>query len=169
MVEDAGVASSLVPRMLADPDSLTPEIRWCLLYLIRGIGYLAGRNGLLGKGGLLDTLVEDFELARLSTKRIDWLWYSIIQEDPKHWLQRYESTDVHYSLEELSLLNQQLGALWEVERERLALEEPPLPPLVLRRRQSVAEPKPSAFPWMLVEGIPGDTIAPHRSTGDERD
>ena len=132
--EEAGVASSLVPRMLADPDSLTPEIRWCLLYLIRGIGYLASRNRLLGQGGLLDILAEEFEIARCRTRRQDGLWYSIIEEDEKHWLQRYESTDVHYSLEELFWLNEQLGRLWEVERERLALEEPPLPPLVLRKR-----------------------------------
>lgn len=132
--EDAGAASTLVPRMLADPDSLTPEIRWCLLYLIRGIGYLAGRNHLLGQGGLLDTLAEDFELARCRTRRIDGLWFDVVQEDQKHWLQRYETTDVHYSLEELVWLNQLLGELWEVERERLALEEPPMPPLALRRK-----------------------------------
>ena len=39
--EEEGVAYNLVPRMLADPESLTPEIRWCLLYLVRGIGYIA--------------------------------------------------------------------------------------------------------------------------------
>jgi hypothetical protein len=137
--DEAGVASSLVPRMLADPESLTPEIRWCLLYLIRGIGYLAGRNHLLGHGGLLDTLAEEFELARARTRRIDGLWYSVVQEEPSHWVQRYESTDQHYSLEELSWLNQQLGRLWETERQRLELEEPRLPPLVLRRRLLAGE------------------------------
>lgn len=137
--EEAGAASTLVPRMLADPDSLTPEIRWCLLYLIRGIGYLAGRNHLLGQGGLLDTLAEEFEIARCRTRRIDGLWSEIVQEDPKHWMQRYESTDVHYSLEELFWLNEQLGRLWETERQRLALEEPPLAPLVLRRKLVAAE------------------------------
>lgn len=121
--------------MLADPDSLTPEIRWCLFYLIRGIGYLAGRNHLFGQEGLLDTLSEEFEVARLRTQRLDNLWSGIVQEDPNHWMQRYESTEVHYSLEELDWLNELLGRLWEVERQRLALEEPPLEPLVLRKRR----------------------------------
>jgi len=133
--EEAGAASALVPRMLADPDSLTPEIRWCLFYLIRGIGYLAGRNHLFGQEGLLDTLSEEFEVARLRTQRLDNLWSGIVQEDPNHWMQRYESTEVHYSLEELDWLNELLGRLWEVERQRLALEEPPLEPLVLRKRR----------------------------------
>ena len=140
--EEAGAAPTLVPRMLADPESLTPEIRWCLLYLIRGICYLAARNRLLGQGGLLDTLSEEFELARCRTRRLDHLWQEIVQEDPKHWMQRYESTDVHYSLDELGWLNEQLGRLWEVERQRLALEEPPLAPLVLRRRRLEAERLP---------------------------
>lgn len=142
--EESGVASSLVPRMLADPDSLTPEIRWCLLYLIRGIGYLAARNDLLGQGGLLDTLAEEFEIARCRTRRQDGLWYSIVEEDPHHWVQRYESTDVHYSLDELLWLNEQLGRLWEVERQRLALEEPPIQPLALRRKP--APPNDDATP-----------------------
>jgi len=137
--EEAGAAPSLVPRILADPDSLTPEIRWCLLYLIRGIVYLAAQNRLLGEGGLLDTLSEEFELARCRTRRLDNLWSDIVQEDPKHWMQRYESTDVHYSIDELSWLNEQLAKLWDVERQRLALEEPPLAPLVLRRRLIEAE------------------------------
>ena len=137
--DEAGAAPTLVPRMLADPDSLTPEIRCCLLYLIRGIGYLASRNDLLGHGGLLDTLAEEFETVRVRTRRIDGLWFDVVQEDPAHWVQRYESTDQHYSLEELSWLNLQLGRLWEIERQRLELEEPPLPPLVLRRRLMAAE------------------------------
>ncbi len=137
--DEAGAASTLVPRMLADPDSLTPEIRCCLLYLIRGIGYLAARNDLLGHGGLLDTLAEEFETARIRTRRIDVLWFDVVQEDPAHWVQRYESTNQHYCLEELYWLNWQLGRLWETERERLVLEEPPLPPLVLRRRLLAAE------------------------------
>jgi hypothetical protein len=146
--EEAGAASTLVPRMLADPDSLTPEIRWCLLYLIRGIGYLAGRNRLLGQDGLLDTLAEEFEVARCRTRRLDGLWSDIVQEDPKHWMQRYESTEVHYSLDELSWLNEQLGRLWEVERQRLALEEPPLPPLAMRRKL-VAAAKRDEVPFNL--------------------
>ena len=137
--DDASVASTLIPRMLADPESLTPEIRWCLLYLIRGIGYLAARNRLLGHGGLLDTLDEDFELARCRTRRIDGLWFDVVQEDPQHWTDRYDSTDVHYSLDELSWLSTQLGCLWEVERQRLALEEPPLPPLAVRRKMVASE------------------------------
>ena len=43
------MAYNLVPRVLADPESLTPEIRWCLLYLIRGVGYIASRNGVVSK------------------------------------------------------------------------------------------------------------------------
>lgn len=145
--DEAGAASTLVPRMLADPESLTPEIRWCLLYLIRGVVYLAARNRLLGHGGILDTLADDFESARYRTKRLDGLWSEIVQEDPKHWMQRYESTDVHYSIDELSWLNEQLGSLWEVERQRLALEEPPLPPLALRRKLVAAEQRDAApFP-----------------------
>jgi hypothetical protein len=138
--EEAGVACNLVPRMLADPVSLTPEIRWCVLYLVRGIGYLASRNGLLGKGTILDTVVEDIEVARLERERLDWLWFSVIREEEEHWLQRYESTDVRYSLEELHWLHRLLGELWEVERERLELEEPPLPPRVIReKRRLLAE------------------------------
>lgn len=150
--ESSGAASSLVPRMLADPESLTPEIRWCLLYLIRGIGYLAARNGLLGRGGLLDTLVDDFELARCRTRRLDGLWYQVVQEDPDHWVQRYETTDVHYSLDEILWLNDLLGRLWEVERQRLALEEPPLAPLALRKKLPAADPRRTvlgSFPLSL--------------------
>ncbi len=132
--EEAGVACNLVPRMLADPASLTPEIRWCVLYLIRGIGYLAGRNGLLGSGSVLDTVVEEFELVRLHHERLDWLWYTLVCEDESHWIQRYESTDIRYSLEELQWLHDLLGRLWSVERERLELEEPPLAPLVIREK-----------------------------------
>jgi hypothetical protein len=147
--EEAGTASSLVPRMLADPDSLTPEIRWCLFYFIRGVGYLAGRNHLLGKDGLLDTLTEDFELARLKTRRLDNMWSDIVHEDPKHWMQRYESTDIHYSVDELHWLNELLGRLWEVERQRLALEEPPLQPLVIRKRLVAAEQRDNALATLL--------------------
>jgi hypothetical protein len=121
--------------MLADPESLTPEIRWCVLYLVRGIRYMAARNMLLGEGTILDTVVEDIEIARLHRERLDWLWFTVISEDEDHWTQRYESTDVRYSLEELRWLHELLGRLWEVERERLELEEPPLQPLVLREKQ----------------------------------
>jgi hypothetical protein len=138
--DEAGAASTLVPRLLADPDSLTPEIRCCLVYLIRGIGYLSARNGLLGQGGLLDTLAEEFESVRLQTRRIDGLWFDIVQEDPSHWVQRYEGTEIRYSLEELEWLNRQLGRLWETERQRLELEQPPLRPLVLRRRLEAEAP-----------------------------
>ncbi len=147
--DEAGTASTLVPRMLADPDSLTPEIRWCLFYLIRGIGYLAGRNRLFGHDGLLDTLSEEFEIARLRTRRLDNLWSEIVKEDPNHWMQRYESTEVHYSLEELDWLNDLLGRLWEVERQRLALEEPPLQPLVLRKRLVAAGQSQNLLPNLL--------------------
>ena len=148
--DSLGTASFLVPRMLADPDSLTPEIRWCLLYLIRGMGCLAGRNGLLGRGGLLDTLVGDFEIARCRTRRLDGLWYEIVREDPTHWVQRYETTDVHYSLEEMFWLNGLLGRLWQVERQRLALEEPPLLPLALRRKVIAADPRPTVRKSFLI-------------------
>jgi hypothetical protein len=133
--EDEGVAYNLVPRMLADPESLTPEIRWCLLYLVRGVGYIAARQGLLGNGGLLDAVLQGFEASWRVKERLDWMWYSVVREDEEHWIQRYESTDVHYSLEELDWLHRRLIALWNVERERLDLEAPPLAPLVLRQRE----------------------------------
>ena len=133
--EEEGVAYNLVPRMLADPDSLTPEIRWCLLYLIRGVGYIASRHGLLGYGGLLDAVQEGFEESRRVNERLDWMWYTVVREDETHWIQRYESTDVHYSLEELAWLHRRLNSLWEVERQRLELDVPPLAPLVLRERE----------------------------------
>ncbi len=145
--EEEGVAYNLVPRMLADPESLTPEIRWCLLYLIRGVGYIASRNGLLGNGGLVDAVLQGFEESRRSNERVDWLWFTVVCEDESHWIQRYESTDTRYSLEELSWLHAQLGELWNVERQRLELEEPPLTPLVLRERERLkAEAERSEFP-----------------------
>ncbi len=145
--EEEGVAYNLVPRMLADPESLTPEIRWCLLYLIRGVGYIASRNGLLGRGGLLDAVIQGFEESRRLNDRIDWLWFTVVREDESHWIQRYESTDARYSLEELGWLHAQLGKLWNVERQRLELEEPPLTPLVLRERERLkAEAVRSEFP-----------------------
>lgn len=137
--EDAGVACNLVPRMLADPESLTPEIRWCILYLVRGVGYLASRHGLLGDGTMLDTVVSEFEMARLHRERLDWLWFTVVREDEGHWVQRYESTNIRYSLEELRWLVELLGELWSTERERLELEEPPLAPLVLREKQRLQE------------------------------
>jgi hypothetical protein len=136
--EEEGVACNLVPRMLADPESLTPEIRWCLLYLIRGVGYIASRHGLLGRGNLLDAIVEGFEQTWRSSGRVDWLWFAVVREDENHWIQRYESTDIRYSLDELGWLNAQLGKLWHVERERLELQEPPLSPLVLRQKERLA-------------------------------
>jgi hypothetical protein len=145
--EEEGVAYNLVPRMLADPESLTPEIRWCLLYLIRGVGYIASRNGLLGNGGLLDAVIQGFEESRHANERLDWLWFTVVQEDESHWIQRYESTDVRYSLEELGWLHAQLGELWNVERQRLELEEPPLTPLVLRQKERLkAEAERSESP-----------------------
>ena len=142
--EEAGVACNLVPRMLADPESLTPEIRWCLLYLVRGIGFIASRHGLLHNGGLLDAVLKGFEESRRVNERLDWMWFSVVREDENHWVQRYESTDVRYSLEELAWLHRQLAALWKVERQRLELEAPPLTPLVLRQRERLrAEVEPS--------------------------
>jgi hypothetical protein len=55
-------------------------------------------------------------------------------------VQRYEGTEIRYSLEELEWLNRQLGRLWETERQRLELEQPPLRPLVLRRRLEAEAP-----------------------------
>jgi hypothetical protein len=133
--EGEGVAYNLVPRMLADPESLTPEIRWCLLYLVRGIGYIASRHGFLGRDGLLDAVLQGFEQSRRVNERLDWLWFTVVREDENHWIQRYESTNVRYSLEELTWLHRQLIALWKVERQRLELEEPPLPPWVLRQKE----------------------------------
>ena len=41
----------------------------------------------------------------------------------------------------------QLGELWNVERQRLEMEEPPLTPLVLRERERLkAEAERSEFP-----------------------
>jgi len=141
--DEAGAASTLVPRMLADPESLTPEIRWCLLYLVRGIGYLAARHGLREEGDLLSTVLARFEMARRRHERLDGLWFSIVQEDESHWVQRYECTNIRYSLAELLWLNAQLGRLWRIERERLALREPPLAPLALRKRL-LGEPRKGA-------------------------
>ncbi len=89
----------------------------------------------MGGGTILDTVLEEYEIVRLRQERLDWLWFDVIQEDEDHWVQRYESTDVRYSLEELHWLNKLLHKLWLVERERLELEEPPLAPLVLRERR----------------------------------
>src|SRR3989304_922602 len=132
--EEAGVACNLRPRMVGDPESLTPEIRWVLLYLIRGIGFIASRHGLLHNGGLLDAVLKGFEESRRVNERLDLMWFSVGREDENHWVQRYESTDVRYSLEELAWLHRQLAALWKVERQRLALEAPPPPRLLLLPR-----------------------------------
>ena len=130
----AGAAAWLAPRMIADPQSLTPEVRWCLLYFLRGVRLLAAGNRLLEPGTVLYFVAHTVESARLATARTDQIWYEIARELPGHWLSRYERSDVRYSLKELRYLNVLLGRIWRVERERISLMDPPLLPRYLRPR-----------------------------------
>lgn len=133
LLDDAvGAAASLAPRMLADPHSLTPEVRWCLLYLLRGVRCLAAGNRLLEPGSLLHLVSHAVEAARHSTEASDLVWYEVARELPGHWLRRYEETDVRYSLPELRRLNLLLARLWIVERRRIGYLSPPLLPHYLR-------------------------------------
>ncbi len=129
----AGAAAALAPRMLADPWSLTPEVRWCLLYLLRGVRCLAARRRLLEPGTLLHFVAHEVEESRQHTAAMDAVWYDVARELPGHWLRRYEDTDVRYSLDELRRLNLLLGRLWFSERNRLRAMDPPLLPHYLRR------------------------------------
>ncbi len=117
--ETAGGAAELAPRMLADPASLTPELRWCLVYLLRGVGCVASRNRILDPGTLLHAVAHMVEASRLVTESVDRHWHDVARDLPGHWLTRYEAGDRPYSLEELHWLNALLARLWIEERERL--------------------------------------------------
>ena len=130
--DEQGAAAFLAPRMLADPQSLTPEVRWCLVYLLRGIRSVAASSRLLEPDSVLYLVAHTVETARTATAAVDGLWYEIARELPGHWLRRYEQGDVRYSLEELRYLNLLLARIWLVERQRIALMNPPLLPRYLR-------------------------------------
>ena len=133
LFDDAsGAAAFLAPRMLADPQSLTPEVRWCLLYFLRGVRLLAAGNHLLEPGSVLHLVAHTVEGARLATARADQVWYEIARELPGHWLARYERREVRYSLKELHHLNALLARIWRVERQRISFMNPPLLPRYLR-------------------------------------
>ncbi len=123
--ETTGGAAELAPRMLADPASLTPELRWCLVYFLRGVGCLAARNRILDPGTLLHAVARMVEAARLVTLSLDRCWHEVARELPGHWLTRYEASDRPYSLEELHWLNALLARLWRRERDRLIEVEIP--------------------------------------------
>ncbi|MDE2711645.1 MAG: hypothetical protein OXI65_07790 [Acidobacteriota bacterium] len=127
-----GAAAFLAPRMLADPQSLTPEVRWCLIYLLRGIRSVAASSRLLEPDSVLHLVAHTVEAARRTTAGIDGHWYEIARELPGHWLRRYERGEVRYSLDELRYLNVLLARLWFVERQRIAFMDPPLLPRYLR-------------------------------------
>ncbi len=118
--EREGGAAALAPRMLADPESLTPELRWCLTYFLRGVRCLAIRGRILDPGTLVHTVAHMIEPARLPTETLDRHWYEVARDLPGHWLSRYESSDRRYSLDELRWLNARLAKLWITERDRLA-------------------------------------------------
>lgn len=132
--ETEGAAAFLAPRMRADPQSLTPEVRWCLIYLLRGVRSLAARGRLLEPGSVLHLVAHAVEAARRATAEVDRLWFEIARELPGHWLNRYERREIRYSLEELRYLNLLLARIWVVERQRIALMDPPLLPRYLRER-----------------------------------
>lgn len=133
--DQAGAAAALAPRMLADPWSLTPEVRWCLLYLLRGVRCLAAGRRLLEPGTLLHYVAHEVEESRRRTAAMDLVWYEVARELPGHWLRRYEDGDVRYSMDELRRLNGLLGRLWFSERNRLRVMDPPLLPHYLRPRR----------------------------------
>ncbi len=130
--DEQGAAAFLAPRMLADPQSLTPEVRWCLVYLLRGIRSVAASSRLLEPDSVLYLVAHTVETARTATAAVDGLWYEIARELPGHWLRRYEQGEVRYSLEELRYLNLLLARIWLVERQRIAFMDPPLLPRYLR-------------------------------------
>ncbi len=125
-------AAFLAPRMLGDPESLTPEVRWCLLYLLRGVGAVAAAERLLEPGSLLQVVSCSVESARRSTARADRRWFEVASGLPGHWLGRYRNGRVRYSLAELRHLNVLLARLWTTERQRLRLLRSPLLPRHLR-------------------------------------
>ena len=130
--EAEGGAAFLAPRMLADPQSLTPEVRWCLLYLLRGVRSLAAGGRLLEPDSVLHLVAHTVESARRTTATVDQHWFECARELPGHWLRRYEQREIRYSLEELRYLNLLLARIWLVERQRIALMDPPLVPHYLR-------------------------------------
>ena len=138
--EELGAAASLAPRMLADPQSLTPEVRWCLVYLLRGIRSVAASSRLLEPDSVLHLVAHTVEAARRATAGVDGHWHEIARELPGHWLRRYEQGDVRYSLEELRYLNLLLARIWFVERQRIAFMDPPLLPRYLRARGETGSP-----------------------------
>ena len=138
--DEHGAAASLAPRMLADPHSLTPEVRWCLVYLLRGIRSVAASSRLLEPDSVLYLVAHTVEAARRVTARADGHWYEIARELPGHWLRRYERAEVRYSLEELRYLNLLLARIWFVERQRIAFMDPPLLPRYLRPGERAALP-----------------------------
>ena len=143
--DGVGAAASLAPRMLADPHSLTPEVRWCLLYFLRGVRLLADRSRLREPGSVLALVAQLVEVSRLSTARMDQNWYEIARELPGHWLGRYENRQVRYSLRELRYLNVLLGRIWRVERQRIALMDPPMIPFYLRAGRRRGRPPTAGF------------------------
>lgn len=137
LFDDAeGAAAFLAPRMTADPHSLTPEVRWCLLYFLRGVRSLAASSRLLDPDSVLYLVAHTVEAARLPTAGVDRLWFEIARELPGHWLNRYEREEIRYSLAELRHLNLLLARIWAVERQRIAFRDPPLLPRYLRERES---------------------------------
>ena len=118
--------------MLADPQSLTPEVRWCLIYLLRGIRSVAASSRLLEPDSVLHLVAHTVEAARRVTANVDSHWFEIARDLPGHWLRRYEQGEIRYSLDELRYLNVLLGRLWFVERQRIAFMDPPLLPRYLR-------------------------------------
>ncbi len=137
----AGAAASLAPRMLADPQSLTPEVRWCLVYLLRGVRSLAASSRLLEPDSVLHLVAHTVEAARRATAAVDQIWFEVAKELPGHWLHRYEQSEIRYSLEELRYLNLLLARIWVVERQRIALMDPPLLPRYLRQPARSARPR----------------------------
>ena len=139
--DEHGAAAFLAPRMLADPQSLTPEVRWCLVYLLRGIRSVAASSRLLEPDSVLHLVAHTVEAARRTTASVDGRWYEIARELPGHWLRRYEQGEVRYSLEELRYLNLLLARIWFVERQRIAFMDPPLLPRYMRAEGEVG-PQP---------------------------
>ena len=139
--DEQGAAAFLAPRMLADPQSLTPEVRWCLVYLLRGIRSVAASSRLLEPDSVLHLVAHTVETARRSTAGVDGRWYEIARDLPGHWLRRYEQGEIRYSLNELRYLNLLLARLWLVERQRIAFMDPPLLPRYLRAGEE-ARPRP---------------------------
>lgn len=134
--DEQGAAAFLAPRMLADPQSLTPEVRWCLIYFLRGIRSVAASSRLLEPDSVLYLVAHTVEAARRSTAAVDGHWYEIARELPGHWLRRYEQGEVRYSLDELRYLNMLLARIWIVERKRIAFMDPPLLPRYLRQTEA---------------------------------